>query len=67
MSEFEKTEILGSKVSLMQLRGYRVAIDPILLAASVPAKTGEKVLDVGSGAGASSLALAAITRVVVTV
>ncbi len=60
VSEFEKTEILGSKVSLMQpKRGYRVAIDPILLAASVPAKTGEKVLDVGSGTGASSLALAA--------
>lgn len=38
--------------------GYRAAIDPVFLAAAVPVKSGEKVLDVGSGTGAASLALA---------
>ena len=39
-------------------RGYRVAIDPVLLAAAVPAKAGERVLDLGSGTGAAALCLA---------
>jgi tRNA1(Val) A37 N6-methylase TrmN6 len=38
-------------------RGFRVAIDPVLLAAAIPAGPGEAVLDVGSGSGAASLAL----------
>lgn len=37
--------------------GYRVAIDPVLLAAAVPAVAGEKALDLGSGTGAASLCL----------
>lgn len=39
--------------------GYRTAIDPILLAAAVPAQPGETILDAGSGTGAAALALAA--------
>ena len=39
--------------------GYRAAIDPVLLAAAVPAMQGETVLDAGSGTGAAALALAA--------
>ena len=39
--------------------GYRVAIDPVLLAAAVPARAGERVLDAGAGTGAASLCLAA--------
>ena len=39
--------------------GYRVAIDPVLLAAAVPASAGERVLDAGAGTGAASLCLAA--------
>ena len=39
--------------------GYRTAIDPVLLAAAVPAQPGETVLDAGSGTGAAALALAA--------
>jgi tRNA1(Val) A37 N6-methylase TrmN6 len=51
---------LGGAVALRQPRdGYRAAIDPVLLAAAVPAHPGERVLDVGSGSGAASLALAA--------
>ena len=39
--------------------GYRAAIDPVLLAAAVPAAAGETALDVGAGTGAASLCLAA--------
>ncbi len=39
-------------------RGYRVAIDPVLLAAAIPAKEGDVVLDLGCGVGAAGLCLA---------
>lgn len=39
--------------------GYRIAIDPVLLAAAVPAAADETVLDAGSGVGAAALCLAA--------
>lgn len=39
-------------------RGYRAGVDPVLLAASVQAKAGATVLDLGCGAGAISLCLA---------
>ncbi|KAB2541864.1 methyltransferase [Salipiger aestuarii] len=42
---------LGGKAQLWQPRaGYRAGIDPVLLAATVPARTGETVLDLGCGA-----------------
>jgi tRNA1(Val) A37 N6-methylase TrmN6 len=51
--------LLGGRVSLSQpARGYRVAIDPVLLAAAVPAVAGERVLDAGAGTGAAALCLA---------
>ena len=37
--------------------GYRVAIDPVLLAAAVPAATGDLAHDLGSGTGAAALCL----------
>jgi len=37
--------------------GYRAATDPVYLAASIPAKTGQSVLDVGCGVGTASLCL----------
>lgn len=50
---------LGGRVKLLQPKaGYRAATDPVLLAAAVPAQPGERVLDVGSGAGAASFCLA---------
>ncbi|HYB55456.1 MAG TPA: methyltransferase [Alphaproteobacteria bacterium] len=64
MSEEEISEdaLLGGRVRIAQLAaGYRVAIDPVLLAAAVPARAGEQVLDVGTGVGAAALCLA--TRV----
>jgi tRNA1(Val) A37 N6-methylase TrmN6 len=57
----ETTEdlLLGGRVRLIQpADGYRVAIDPVLLAAAVPAGPGERVLDLGSGTGAAALCLA---------
>lgn len=51
---------LGGKLSLWQPRtGYRAGVDPVLLAASVPAGPGERVLDLGCGAGAAVLCLGA--------
>jgi len=55
----EKTTILGGRVHLIQpIGGYRVAIDPVLMAAAVPAMAGQTVLDAGSGTGAAALCLA---------
>ncbi len=49
---------LGGRVHLWQPKdGYRAGIDPVLLAASVPAEPGQTVLDLGCGAGAASLCL----------
>jgi tRNA1(Val) A37 N6-methylase TrmN6 len=51
--------LLGGRVRFFQpAHGYRAAIDPVLLAAAVPASRGETVLDVGAGAGAAALCLA---------
>lgn len=40
-------------------RGYRAAVDPVLLAAFVPAEPGESVLDLGCGVGTAALCLGA--------
>ncbi|MCP5372520.1 MAG: methyltransferase [Hyphomicrobiales bacterium] len=39
--------------------GYRAAIDPVFLAAAVPARAGQRVLDLGTGVGTAALCLAA--------
>lgn len=53
-------QILGGRAMLLQpVAGFRAAIDPILLAATVPAETGDQVLDVGTGSGAAVIALLA--------
>lgn len=51
--------LLGGRVRLLQPRvGYRVAIDPVLLAASIAPRRRARVLDVGMGVGAAALCLA---------
>lgn len=51
--------LLGGKVKFRQpASGYRAAIDPVLLAASVPEVVKGRVLDLGCGAGAAMLCLA---------
>jgi tRNA1Val (adenine37-N6)-methyltransferase len=52
--------LLGGRVRYAQPRnGFRSGIEPVLLAAAVPARPGERVLEGGSGAGAAMLCLAA--------
>lgn len=53
---------LGGKLVLRQpAGGYRAAIDPILLAAAIPAKSGDRIVDLGCGVGTAGLCL--LTRV----
>ena len=50
---------LGGRLRVWQpRRGYRAATDPVLLAATVPARPGQTVLELGCGAGVASLCLA---------
>ncbi|MFD2740206.1 tRNA1(Val) (adenine(37)-N6)-methyltransferase [Sulfitobacter aestuarii] len=51
---------LGGRLHLWQPRsGYRAGVDPVLLAASVPAVAGQRVLELGCGVGAAILCLGA--------
>lgn len=53
-------KFLCGRLRLWQpLSGYRAATDPVLLAAACPAEAGQTVLDLGCGAGAAALCLAA--------
>ena len=57
---FEVTDdyLFDGNIHLRQPKiGYRVSIDTILLAAAVPAKNNEMILDLGSGTGASAICL----------
>lgn len=52
--------LLDGRLILRQpVKGYRAAIDPVLLAAAVRAAPGQRVLDAGCGTGAAALCLAA--------
>ena len=58
--DLTQNAFLGGLVRLWQpRRGYRAGADPVLLAAAVPARGGQSVLDLGCGAGAAVLCLAA--------
>ncbi len=61
--ETSDDRLLDGRVLLRQpVAGYRAAIDPVVLAAAVPARPGERVLELGCGAGAAALCLAARVR-----
>jgi tRNA1(Val) A37 N6-methylase TrmN6 len=46
-------DFLGGQIRLWQpLKGYRAGVDAVLLAASISAKPGDKVLELGCGTGA---------------
>lgn len=52
--------LLGGRVRYRQpAQGFRSGIEPVLLAASVPARPGEHVLEAGTGSGAALLCLSA--------
>ena len=52
--------LLGGRIRYAQpVDGYRTGIEPVLLAASVPAQAGELVIEAGVGAGAGLMCLAA--------
>ncbi len=62
MSAFATTEgtLLGGRVHHAQPRdGHRTGLEPVLLAASIPARPGQLVLEGGTGAGGALLCLAA--------
>ncbi len=57
--EVTRDGFLGGRLSIAQpRRGFRAGHDTVLLAASVPATAGSRVLELGSGAGVASLCLA---------
>jgi tRNA1(Val) A37 N6-methylase TrmN6 len=61
-AELEPTRdtLLNGQVTLWQpARGYRAAIDPVLLAATLSPRPGSRVLDLGCGAGAITFCLLA--------
>lgn len=51
---------LGGRLRLIQpRRGFRAGADSVMLAAAVPAQAGQRVLELGCGAGVASLCLGA--------
>jgi tRNA1(Val) A37 N6-methylase TrmN6 len=51
---------LGGRLTVRQPReGFRSSVDAVLLAAAVPGKAGQSVLDIGCGAGVAALCLGA--------
>lgn len=65
LTEFRNDELtrdayLGGRLSLFQPRkGYRAGVDAVLLSASITAEKDQRVLELGCGAGAAILCLAA--------
>ncbi len=58
MSETTDGTLLGGRVKYRQFaKGHRSGFEPVLLAAAVPARPGQRVLEAGSGAGAALLCL----------
>ncbi|MFK7746725.1 MAG: tRNA1(Val) (adenine(37)-N6)-methyltransferase [Roseobacter sp.] len=58
--ELTSDAFLGGKLQLLQPKtGYRAGVDSVLLAATVPARAGDRILDLGCGVGAAALCLGA--------
>ncbi len=62
-AEITEDGFLGGQLRLRQPRsGHRAGHDAILLAAATPARSGDRVVDLGSGVGAAGLAVARRVR-----
>ncbi|HEX4302148.1 MAG TPA: DUF2007 domain-containing protein [Rhizomicrobium sp.] len=58
--EVTADRFLDGRLSVRQFAGgFRAGLDAVMLAAAVPARAGDEVLELGSGAGTASLCLAA--------
>lgn len=56
--DLTEDRFLGGRLRLFQPRdGYRAGVDPVLLAAAVPAQSGQSLLDLGCGVGAVALCI----------
>ena len=59
-TETTEDKFLGGRLTVRQpAQGFRGGLDAVMLAAAVPAKSSDNVLELGSGAGTASLCLAA--------
>jgi len=59
MGELTEDAFLGGKLRLRQPKsGHRAGHDAVLLAAATPARSGDRVVDLGAGVGAAGLAVA---------
>ncbi|MDX1781776.1 MAG: methyltransferase domain-containing protein, partial [Thalassovita sp.] len=60
MDDLTHTDFLNGRVRAWQpSQGYRAGVDPVLLAAAVPAEAGQTALELGCGVGVASLCLLA--------
>ncbi len=54
--ELSSDQFLGGALEILQPKaGYRAGVDPVLLAASVPAVAAVSILELGCGAGVASV------------
>jgi tRNA1(Val) A37 N6-methylase TrmN6 len=59
-SEPDEIFVLNKRVRLLQMpagEGFRTSLDSVMLAAAVPAKSGDKILDMGAGVGGATFCL----------
>jgi tRNA1(Val) A37 N6-methylase TrmN6 len=58
--DLTQDDFIGGKLRVFQPRkGYRAGVDPVLLAASIAAKPGQSILELGCGVGVASLCICA--------